>query len=170
MNSTSGLSSSVLNDYGNVTWLALKKKCRHTSDLDCPWFTDNCHGETIIKCCRKAKLNREHFISQNENPKNCVVTSSCNWETEQWLKSCKTPKLNPTGISHSLWKWKFYHEIIKARIASSWCARTHNLACHPGSWESLGVGQEANQPLTHSSLPGRAPEHPSCWAFPNHKL
>lgn len=122
--------------------------------MDCPWFTDNCHGETIIKCCRTAKLNTEHFLSQNKNQKNCVVTSSCNWETEQWLKSCKRPKLNPTGISHSLWKWRFYHEIIKARTANSWCARTYNLACHPGSWECLELVRKqpvTNQPLTHCS-------------------
>lgn len=140
--------------------------------MDCPWFTDNCHGETIIKCCRTAKLNTEHFLSQNKNQKNCVVTSSCNWETEQWLKSCKRPKLNPTGISHSLWKWRFYHEIIKARTANSWCARTYNLACHPGSWECLELVRKqpvTNQPLTHCSPRGRAAEPSSCWTFPKHK-
>lgn len=98
----------------------------------------------------------KHFPSQNENPKNCVATSSCNWETEQWLKSCKRSKLNPTGISHSLWKCRFYHEMIKARIANSWCARMYNLACHPGSWESLVPWSWSGSSLSQISYPPSA--------------
>lgn len=151
------MSPSVLDYYGNATWLAFKKKKRRpTNDLDSPRFSDNCHGETATACCRKAKPNTEHFLSQNQNQKKHVATSSCNWETEQRLKRCRRPKLNPTEISHSLWKWRFYHEIIKARIANSWWARSTTqpvLLVRESPLEQVRKQPVPNEPLSLSSIP-----------------
>lgn len=49
----------------------------------------------------------------------------------------------------------------------------YNSACPAGSWESLGQVRKQpvpKEPLSLSSIPGRAADPSSCWTFPKHRL
>lgn len=137
------------------------------------------HGSVAI-AMGKHPLHAAEKPSQTQNisfhrtriKKTHVATSSCNWETEQQLKRCRRPKLNPTGIAHSLWKRRFYHEIIKARIANSWCARSTTqpvLLVLRVPWSRSGSSLSQMSPsASAASLQGCNPS--SCWTFPKHRL